>query len=213
MKQTLAIALASVFVASFAAVGSQVHAAGSKVDTSACFKTTSFRASNGKTYRVKMPRGQACFDKKYGIRGGAHIANATGGDNPWGAIQAARSMNRRNVVFVVNGTCQSSCWIQWNFMHKKCWAGNTPPTFRQHARTATGRKINPHSRSRAYWIKAGREGPGRTWTEWKPSSKYRCSETVLSMRSTSGNAGNGGRGSFRHDRGRTPGKFVVRSQH
>jgi len=213
MRRTLAITLASAFFASFAALVPGAHAAGIKMDTSACFKMTNFRASNGKTYRVKMPKGQSCFDDKFGIRGGAHIASATGGDNPWGAIKAARSMNRRNVVFVVNGTCQSSCWIQWNFMQKKCWAGNKPPTFRQHARTARGRKINPHSKSRAYWIKAGREGPGQTWTEWTPPSKYRCSETVMAMRSTSGNTGNGGRLSFRHDRGRTPGKFAVRSQH
>ncbi len=213
MRQTLAITLAGALLASFAAGTTGAYAAGIRMDTSACFKMTSFRASNGKTYRVKMPRGQACFDREFGIRGGAHIANATGGENPWGAIQAARSMNRRNVVFVVNGTCQSSCWIQWNFMDRKCWAGSRAPTFRQHARTATGRKINPHSRSRAYWIKAGREGPGGTWTQWTPSNDYRCSETVMSMHSTSGNTSRSGRASFRHDRGRTPGKFMVRSQH
>lgn len=213
MKRTLAITLAGLFFTSLAAIGQDARAAGLQVDTSACFKMTSFRASNGKTYRVKMPKGQACFDRKFGVRNVAHIANATGGNNPSGAIAAARSMNRRNIVFVVNGTCQSSCWIQWNFMRKKCWAGSKPPTFRQHARTATGRKINPHSRSRAYWIRAGREGPGGTWTEWTPPQKYRCSETVLSMPSTSGQKYNGGRFSFRHDRGRTPGKFFVRSRH
>lgn len=213
MRRTLAITLTSLFFASIATIDSGAYAAGSGINTSACFKTTSFRASSGKTYRVKMPKSQACFDRKFGIRGGAHIARATGGENPWGAIQAARSMNRRNVVFVVNGTCESSCWIQWNFMRKKCWAGNRPPTFRQHARTATGRKINPHSRSRAYWIRAGREGPAGAWIEWTPSNKYRCSETVMAMRSTSGDIHNKGRLSFRHDRGRTPSKFFVRSRH
>ena len=213
MRQTLAITLASALFASFATVGSVAHATGLGTDTSACFRMTSFRASNGKTYRVKMPREQSCFDDRFGIRGGAHIASADGGDNPWGAIQAARSMNRRNVVFVVNGTCQSSCWVQWNFMHKKCWAGNEPPTFRQHATTAGGREINPHSKSSTYWINAGREGPGDTWTEWTPSARYRCSETVMSMPSTSGDQNYGGRPSFRYDRGRTPGRFAVRSQH
>lgn len=210
MKQTLAITLTSVIVAGLAGFASDAEAASNRIDTSSCFKTTSYTASSGKTYRVKIPKGQACFDNRYGIQGGAHVARATGGDNPLGAINAARSMNRRNVVFVVMGTCQSSCWIQWNFMKKKCWAGNQAPTFRQHATTARGRKINPHSKSRTYWINAGREGPGEQWAVWKPSSKYRCSETVMNMRSTTGNTGNGGRGSFRQDRGRTPSLFYVR---
>jgi len=213
MRRNLAITLTTAFLGGLVGLASGAQAAGIRMDTSTCFKMSSFRASSGKTYRVKMPRGRACFDKKFSIKGGAHVANRKGGNNPSGAINAARSMNRRKVVFVVMGACQSTCWIQWNFMRKKCWVGNEPPTFRQHATTTTGRKINPHSKSRAYWIKAGREGPGENWTEWTPPTKYRCSETVMAMRSTSGNSGNGGRGSFRQDRGRTPGLFIVRSQY
>lgn len=213
MRRPLAITLTSLIIAGLTTIGHDARAAGSRIDTSACFKMTSFRASNGKTYRVKMPRGQACFDNKFGIRNVAHIASQSGGDNPSGAIAAARSMNRRNIVFVVEGRCESSCWIQWNFMRKKCWAGNKPPTFRQHSHTATGRKINPHSRNRAHWIRAGREGPGGSWTQWTPPHKYRCSETVMAMRSTSDRNYNRGRPSFRYDRGRTPGRFVVRSRH
>jgi len=210
MKQAFALTLTTLVFAGLAGVASNAEAASKRIDTSACFKTTSYTAASGKRYRVKMPKGQACFDNRYGIKGGAHVARASGGDNPLGAISAARSMNRRNVVFVVTGTCTSSCWIQWNFMKKKCWAGNSAPTFRQHATTASGRKINPHSKSRSYWINAGREGPGHDWAVWKPSSKYRCSETVMNMASTSSNSGHNGRGSFRHDRGRTPGLFEVR---
>ena len=210
MKQALAITLTCVIVAATASAASGTATAGNRVDTLGCFKTTTYTAASGKSYRVKMPKGQACFDHRYGIQGGAHVARASGGDNPLGAINAAKSMNRRNVVFVVMGTCESSCWIQWNFMKNKCWVGNQAPIFRQHATTASGRKINPHSRSRTYWINAGREGPGHDWATWRPSSKYRCSETVMNMGSTSGNAGYQGRGRFLHDRGRTPGLFEVR---
>ncbi|MEM7634590.1 MAG: hypothetical protein AAF299_08520 [Pseudomonadota bacterium] len=210
MKQAIAVTLTSLVFAGLTGLASNAGAAGKRIDTSACFKTTTYTASSGKRYRVKMPKGQACFDNRLGIQGGAHIARADGGDNPLGAINAARSMNRRNVVFVVRGTCESSCWIQWNFMKNKCWAGNSAPTFRQHATTASGRKINPHSKSRSYWIQAGREGPGHDWTAWKPSAKYRCTETDMNMRSTSARTGGTGRDSFRHDRGRTPGLFYVR---
>ncbi len=213
MRRSLATTLAAAFLGGLVGFVSGTQAGGTRVYTSACFKMSSFRASNGKTYRVKMPRGQACFDKKFSIKGGAHVASRIGGNNPSGAINAARSMNRRNIVFVVMATCQSACWIQWNFMKKKCWVGNEPPTFRQHATTTTGRKINPHSRSRAYWVRVGREGTGRNWIKWTPPARYRCSEAVMAMRSTSGNSGYGGRGSFRQDRGRTPGRFFVRSQH
>lgn len=212
MRQKIAVTLSSAVLAGFVGLSSSADAGSRKIDTSACFKTTSFKAASGKTYRVKVPKGQACFDNRYGIKGGAHIARATGGDNPLGAINSARSMNRRNVVFVVTGSCQSSCWIQWNFMKNKCWAGNQPPTFRQHASTAVGRKINPHSKSRTYWINAGREGPGGGWTTWTPSRKHRCSEKVMAMRSTTGNAGNDGRRSLRHAGGRTPSLFQVRGQ-
>ena len=211
MGRLLALTLSGLIVAGVTTVSHEAHAGGA--NTSACFKMTTYRAKNGRTYRVKMPRGQACFDSRYGVRNVAHIANSYGGDNPAGAIAAARSMNRRNIVFVVSGSCQSSCWIQWNFMRKKCWAGNTPPTFSQHSHTATGRKINPHSRSRAYWIRAGREGPGGNWVRWTPPAKYRCSETVMAMPSTTGRGNYNGRPSFRYDRGRTPNRFAVRSRH
>lgn len=210
MKQPLAFALTGVILAGVAGLATSAATAGSTIDTSGCFKTTTYTASSGKRYKVKVPRGQACFDDRYGIQGGAHVARASGGENPLGAINAARSMNRRNVVFVVMGKCESSCWIQWNFMKNKCWAGDHAPIFRQHATTAGGRKINPHSKSRSYWINAGREGPGHDWATWRPSSKYRCSEKVMNMRSTSGNASREGRGSFLHDRGRTPTLFEVR---
>ncbi|MEO1161384.1 MAG: hypothetical protein AAFW74_13190, partial [Pseudomonadota bacterium] len=74
MKQTLAFTLTSLVVAGIAGFASDADAAGSGIDTSGCFKTTSYTASSGKRYRVKMPKGQACFDNRYGVQGGAHVA-------------------------------------------------------------------------------------------------------------------------------------------
>lgn len=132
----------------------------------------------------------------------AHVANPSGGDNPLGAILHAESMNARNNVLVVIDRCQSSCWIKWNMVRRKCFVGRTP-VFSQHAYTMAGTKVNVHSRSRDYWLRMGREGSGSGWVEWRPGKSFRCSRRVMNMPSTS---------SFRKSRshGRTPSIFRIR---
>ena len=138
-----------------------------------------------------------------GLMDHAHIAKGSGGDNPVGAILHARSMNKRRNWLVVRDTCQSSCWIKWNLVKRKCFYGQTP-TFGQHEYTAKGTKVNVHSRSANYWRRMGREGPGDGWVTWRPPAKYRCPKHVLNMPSTDGRGGARPR-----KRGRTPTKFRI----
>jgi hypothetical protein len=155
-----------------------------KVAIKNCIKIT------GKTVKVLGPE---CWSR-YGRKGGAHILNGSGGVNAFTAAAFANSLNRRGVTVVVGYRCNSSCAIIWNLAKRKCWAGNTPPTFRQHAKINSGERVNVHSKSSQYWIKLGKRA-GRIdgdpiqqdeMTEWTLPASMKCSNRVMNMASTDG---------------------------
>jgi len=116
------------------------------------------------------------------VIGGVHILKNDGGLNAFTAVMLAESMNRRGVTGVVVDRCQSSCAIIWNLLNKKCWVGNEPTIFKQHARISTGEKVNVYSRSGHYWIKlGGRNGraqvPRDEWITWTAKMSQKCTNT------------------------------------
>ena len=130
--------------------------------------------------------------------GSAHIARRGGGLNPFTAIKFANSLNARGVTYVVEGQCESSCAIVWNLVKRKCWysPNNKPPLFRQHATIEKSGKVvarvNPHSKSPAYWLKMGRLNerdpmPDTQWVEWKPGNNTKCTDRQAGLKSTDGN--------------------------
>jgi len=180
-----AIALLALFMLSLPAQA-QMSDANRKLAIKNCMKIT------GKTVKVLGPE---CWSR-YGRKGGAHILNSSGGINAFTAVQFAESLNRRGVTVVVGHRCESSCAIIWNLAKRKCWAGNTPPTFRQHAKINSGERVKVHSKSGRYWIKLGRRA-GRIdgepiqrdeWKEWTLPASMKCSERVMNMASTDGRA-------------------------
>lgn len=179
------IAILALFLMSLPA-HARMSDANRKLAIKNCIKIT------GKTVKVLGPE---CWSR-YGIQGGAHILNGSGGLNAFTAVEFAKSLNRRGVTAVVGHKCESSCAIIWNLVKRKCWAGNTPPTFRQHAKINSGERVKVHSKSGRYWVKLGRRaGPidgdpiqRDEMTEWTLPASMKCSERVMNMASTDGRA-------------------------